>query len=338
MAAEAPLKIGLIGAGYAARVQLQAYRWIDGAQVVALANRTRDRAEALAEEFGIPRVFDRVESLLEECEVDAVDITTAVETHAPIAILAARHGRHVLCQKPFAPSMEEARRVVAACKELGVRLMVNENWRWRVWYQTAKAVLSSGRLGRVHYFSLQQRRPVVLPTADGKISPWLVRQPFFVDAPHFVLLEMGTHLVDVARFLFGELRLEHAVVRKVTRYVRGEEIASLTLASQEVFGQVEMNWAAHGHPEGSNWDTLRVEGEKGSLFLDPSGSLRIAGAGWQEVLEPDTRDFYLESWAAAQRHFVECLARGVPFQTSGEDNLRTLGLVLEGYQSGRFVA
>lgn len=331
MKRKGPVRIALVGAGYAARVQLEAYRLIDEAQVVAIANRTRERADGLAREFGIPRVATELETLLAEGGFDAVDITTAAETHAAFVLAAAQRGYHILCQKPFATTMEDARRMVDACREGGVRLMVNENWRWRVWYQTARAVLDAGRLGKVHYFRLEQRRPVVLPTGEGDTSPWLIRQPFFVDAPQLVLLEMGTHLVDVARFLFGDLKLEHAELRKVTPYVRGEELASLTLASGDGFGQVELNWAAHGLPQEPNWDAMLVEGEKATMVLDHTGSLRITSAGGQETISPETSGYYLQSWAAAQRHFVQCLLSGEPFQTSGEDNLKTLAPVLEGY-------
>src|SRR5918998_2143197 len=132
--------IALLGAGYAARIQLECWREIPGATVVGIWNRSSERAHALAADFGVPS-FDELDTLLAHPAVDAVDIATAVETHHDYAWRAAATGKHVLCQKPLAPSFAEAEALVRDCETAGVRLMVNENWRWRAWYIAVPDVL-----------------------------------------------------------------------------------------------------------------------------------------------------------------------------------------------------
>jgi predicted dehydrogenase len=120
--------IALLGAGYAAHIQLACWREIPGAAVIGVWNRNAERARALATEFGVPN-FDELDSLLTHPAVDAVDIATAVATHRDYALQAAASGKHVLCQKPLAPSFAEALSMVTGCEAAGIRLMVNENWR-----------------------------------------------------------------------------------------------------------------------------------------------------------------------------------------------------------------
>jgi predicted dehydrogenase len=99
--------IALLGAGYAARIQLACWREIPGATVIGVWNRSAERAQTLAAELGVPS-FDELDDLLGHPAVDAVDIATAVETHRDYALRAAASGKHVLCQKPLAPSFDEA--------------------------------------------------------------------------------------------------------------------------------------------------------------------------------------------------------------------------------------
>ena len=139
--------IALLGAGYAGTIQLEGWRRVPNTRVVGVWNRTSDRADALASRFGVP-AFDNLDALLNHREVVAVDIATAVETHREYALRAAAAGKHVLCQKPLAPNLGEAAEIVRGCEASGVRLMVNENWRWRPWYRAVRRELDRGTLGR----------------------------------------------------------------------------------------------------------------------------------------------------------------------------------------------
>jgi predicted dehydrogenase len=96
------LRFAIFGTGFWSRFQLAAWHELGGVECVALYNRTKSKAAALAEEFGVPAVYDDAEKLLSNERVDFIDIITAVETHADFVNLAASHRLPVICQKPMA--------------------------------------------------------------------------------------------------------------------------------------------------------------------------------------------------------------------------------------------
>src|SRR5213592_3813561 len=108
------LRFAIIGTGFWARYQLAAWRELPGAQCVALCNRTRARAEALAQEFGVSAVYEDAEQLLQREKPDFLDIITDVDTHSRFVHLAAAYQTPVICQKPMAPSIAEAEKMIAA--------------------------------------------------------------------------------------------------------------------------------------------------------------------------------------------------------------------------------
>jgi len=328
--------VALLGAGYAARIQLGCWREVPEARVVGLWSRTPERAGALAEEFGVPSVGD-LDALLAHPGVDAVDVATAVETHRDLALRAAAAGKHVLCQKPLAATLADAEAIVAGCAAAGVRLMVNENWRWRPWYRAARRLLDQGAIGRPFALRLAARSAAAVATAERPPERLFARQPFLRRMRPLILLELGPHHLDVVRYLFGDPADLSARTLKVTpaEHVAGEEVATALLGYPDRLALVELSWASLGYPEDAvNGDALAVEGTEGSLFVGHDGQVRAAFRdGRGEVTPVDTTDAYRRSWRAALAHFAESLARGTPFETPGDDNLATLRLVLAAYES-----
>jgi len=328
--------IALLGTGYAAAIQMDSWRQVPHARVVGLWGRSPDRARVLAAGHDVPH-FERLDDLLAHPGVDAVDIATALETHRDYALRAARAGKHVLCQKPLAASYPDAEAIVQGCEAAGVRLMVNENWRWRPWYRTARAVLDRGDLGRVFSLRLAFRSASAVATPDRPPGRLFERQPFLRTMRPLILLELGPHHFDVTRYLFGEPQEIYARTLKVTPtdHVAGEEVATALLGYPDRIAQVELSWASLGYPAAAvNMDALTVEGTEGTLFLDSGGQIRtVSRDGRQEHIAIDTTDAYQRSWTAALAHFATCLARDRPFETSGADNLATLRLVFGAYES-----
>ena len=111
-----PLRFAIFGCGFWSRYQLAAWRELPGVECVALYNRTRAKAEALAKEFGVPAVYDDAAALLEAEQLDFVDIITDPGTHREFVELAAAYRLPVICQKPMAPTLEDARAIADACR------------------------------------------------------------------------------------------------------------------------------------------------------------------------------------------------------------------------------
>ena len=188
------LRGALIGTGSIAPYHLTAWQRVPGVQIVALCNRTIEKAQALGERFHIPasHIYQDFEDLLaREPNLNFVDIATAPALHRAQTELAAEHGLHVLCQKPLAPSLRDAQAMLDACQAAGVLLTVNENWRWRGWYRAVRQHLQQGTLGRLRYVRISSHHNVTLERVDGSRPPLFDRQAYTRDLPQLLVFEWG---------------------------------------------------------------------------------------------------------------------------------------------------
>ena len=185
--------IGLIGCGGITQSHLQAYKKA-GYRVVALASRSRERAEARRAEF-FPEAgihADWIE-LLARDDVDVVDIATSPEVRGPIIEAALHAGKHVLSQKPLALTLAEGERLATLAEQLGLRLAVNQNGRWAPHFAWLRAAISAGLIGEVSSvdFTLHWDHH------------WICGTPF-EELPHLILSDFALHWFDIATAFFGD--------------------------------------------------------------------------------------------------------------------------------------
>ncbi len=328
------LRFAILGTGFWARFQLAAWKELDGVECVALCDRTRSKAEALAHRFGVPAVHDDPEELIRRERLDFLDVITDVDTHPRLVRMAAAARLPVICQKPLAPSLLEAEGMVAACREAGVPLLVHENWRWQSPIRQLKRVLDGGLIGkpfraRIDFMS-------AFPVFDN--------QPFLRDLKQFILTDIGTHILDVARFLFGEAEGLSCLTHRIHREIQGEDVATVLLAMKEG-ATVTCNMAYAGTPlEHDRFPEtyLFIEGEKGSAELGPDYWVRVTTAdGTLARRFPPIRHAWADpAYDLIHASIVPCHAnllaalRGEgQAETTGDDNLQTLKLVFAAYQS-----
>ena len=332
MRAPARLRIGLIGAGWVTRHHLDAYCALaPRVTVAAIADPLAAAREARAAEYGIPRTYADAADMLEAEALDAVDIASPREFHAPHARLAAARGLAILCQKPLAPTLAEAEALVA---EIGDRVpfMVHENWRFRPHYRQIKAWLDAGRIGRPVQAQMTLFTSGLVPEPDGRV-PALERQPMLRPLERMLLMEVMIHHVDTLRFLLGPLALEAAALGKVSPDIRGEDHAALMLTAADGAAIVLIgNFSAHGHPPEQK-DRLEILGERGAISLE-SNILELRGAQ-PERHELDLARNYAASYRNAIAHFLDGLASGRITENHAEDNLETLRIVEAAYAGAR---
>jgi predicted dehydrogenase len=329
-------RFALFGAGFWAGFQLAGWLELPGVRCAAIYNRTLPKAEALARRFGVPAAYDDPARLLDETPVDFVDICTAVETHADFVLLAARRKLPVICQKPMARSLEEAERMVAACRQAGVPFLVNENWRWQTPIRALKSVLDSGAIGEVF------RARITMVSG----FPVFANQPFLRELEQFILTDIGSHLLDTARFLFGEAASLYCQTRRVHAGIRGEDVATVMLrTTQDATVVVEMGYAENYLERDCFPQTfIFVEGSKGSAELAPDYWIRVTTAsGTHARRVPPPRyawadpayDVVHSSIVPCQANLLAALRGECQAETTGEDNLRTMRLVFAAYDSAR---
>ena len=330
----AKLRFALFGTGFWARFQLAGWREAGGVECVALYNRTRSRAAALAEEFGIPAVYDDAETLLKNEQLDFIDICTNVETHALFTQLGAAQGLNVVCQKPMATSLEEAEGMVAACRDARVDLLINENFRWQHPIRQFKRIMDEGRIGkpfraRVHFCSS-------FPVFDN--------QPFLKELEQFMLTDVGSHILDVSRFLFGDASSLYATTRRVHPDIKGEDVATvmMTMGAENITVVCEMSYASRTEIERFPETYVYVEGDQGFLELGPDFVIRETTEDGTHITRhaPPHYDWADPAYDVVHSSIVSCqenlskhLHRELVAETTGEDNLKTVQLVFGAYQS-----
>jgi D-apiose dehydrogenase len=327
------LRFAIIGAGFWSRFQLAAWRELPGARCVAICDRTAGKAEALAARFGVPAVYDDAAKLLESGKIDFIDIITNVETHAPLVELAAGRQVAVICQKPMATTLAAAEQMVARCASAGVPFAVHENWRWQTTMRAVKQALDSGAIGRVFRARLDYCNS--FPVFDN--------QPFLKELEQFILTDMGSHILDVARFLFGEARTLYCQTQRVHRDIKGEDVATVVMGMHSgATVTCNLSYASRTEHERFPETFLLIEGERGSIELAPDCSLRITTAGGTTARRypPPLYSWADERYALVHAGIVACnadllraLQTSTPAETSGEDNLKTMKLVFASYDS-----
>jgi len=332
---------GMVGAGAWSVTQLTAWSRVTNARIVALADRHPEHRDPVVRQFHIPRAFDSVEAMLEGVELDFVDICTRPYSHAALVRPAADRGLPILCQKPFCTTLSEARATVDACARAGVCLMVNENFRWQPCYRVARQILEEGWLGRPFLATMHQRQRLTLPRFDHS-------QRYFAEMPRLLLYEVGVHLLDVQRFLFGDPETVYARLHRLSPHVQGEDVQALILGYPGLTSLIVDSWASVPIPDldrlegGGKWSPrlLEIDGSDGTLSLRGDGSVHVytdgGGRHWDAVEDGAQR-----AHAAAQQHFIDCLESGAEFETSGRETLKTMALVYACYRSaeeGRVVS
>lgn len=341
-----PLRGAMLGTGSIAVHHLRAWQAIPGVEIVALANRTRERALEYAREFGVnsDHVYADYRELLAQETLDFVDIATAPQIHYEQVLAAAARGVHSLCQKPFATSLGKAVEMIQACEAAGVRCVVNENWRWRSWYRQLKLMIEQKTIGTPRYARFFMHGDGVLPRPDGSLPGLLAHQPYTATMPHLILYEWGIHLVDVLRYLFGKIARVYARASRVSPLVQGEDMALVVLEFRDgVTGIIDISWgsrapAARALPRG-HLDSLLVEGDVGTIELDPfqdDAFVITTAAGTECYPARGTRtpaDAYQASYFNTQNHFIACLRSGTPAENEARDNLQTLAAVMAAYAS-----
>lgn len=193
----APLKVGVVGIGWAGQQHIKAYKDIEGVELVAVAAMEADLLSSLKAEYGIPHTFARWEHLIELEGLDAVSVAVPTFLHAPIAVAALERGLHVLSEKPLARNGEEGRKMVEAARKAGRVLDVAFNHRRRGDIQKLKGIIDDGELGRPYYAKASWLRRQGIPM----LGSWFTNPELAGGGP---LADIGVHVLDYSLHLLGE--------------------------------------------------------------------------------------------------------------------------------------
>jgi len=328
----ARLRGGLFGCGMISEFHLRGWQRIPEVEIVALGNRTIARAEERrAQFFPQARTYDNLEAMLERGRLDFVDILTVPALHRAQCELAMRAGVHVFCQKPLCDTLEDARALVAAAAGHSRLFAVHENHRYRPWFQRILALRREGFFGTVRLLRLEQHDATEPPEA------------YKLQTERGVLLEYGTHLVDMMIALFREPRRVYARTHRLNPRVRGETEALVVFEYPETTVVIDIAWKTGGLAHGG----LVVEGDRGVAYYEGTlargATSRFRLTQGATVVADESRsptDDYVESFYRVERECVDCMLEGKPHTQTGAENLRALLSTFAAYaaaEQGRIV-
>ncbi len=327
------LKWGVIGASTIGREwMVPAINAQPDSMVAALASSDPERGRRYADELGIPTVYSSLTDLLSDAAIDAVYISTTNEWHEPQTLAAVAAGKHVLCEKPLALSLEGARTMVAAAATAGVVMGTNHHLRNAATHRTIRELIQAGAIGQP--LAARVFHAVHLPT---HLQGWRIDRP---DAGGGVILDITVHDADTLRFA---LRDEVAEVTAMTAS-QGMGRAGLEDAVMGVMrfrdGVIAQFHDAFTAPHASTG--LEVHGTEGSIYgrdvmtQRPIGAVTIFRNGGEEAVPVEHENLYKRSvrcFNAAMR------GEGEPAAT-GADGIRSLAVALavrESAQQGKTV-
>jgi predicted dehydrogenase len=327
------LRGAVIGCGFFAQNHLHAWNSIEGVKIVAVCDRDEGKAQAAATRFGVSAWYTDAAELFEREDLDFVDIATTMPTHRMLVELAARHAVPTVVQKPFAPTWDDCIAMVAACKAAGVPLMVHENFRFQAPLMAVRDVIGSGAIGTPHFGRISFRTGYDI----------IAGQPYLADEEQFIILDLGIHVLDMARVYFGEAETIYCQTQRIRPNVRAEDMATMLLRHRSgATSIVDCSYSTWIRPDPFPQTLVQIEGSRGGIRLLEGYRMRVTSDG--ETSETDVSTPILpwtaQPWHTAQesvlntqRHWIECLRHHTPPQTSGEDNLRTYALVMAAYRS-----
>ena len=318
---------GLIGASTIAREwMIPAINGQPDSRVVAVTGGDPVRVARYAAEQGIPRVHDSVEALLADPEVDAVYVSTTNERHHGPAVAAAGAGKHVLCEKPLALSLTEAREMVAACREAGVAMGTNHHLRNASTHRTLRRLIAEGAIGTP--LAARVFHAVYLPQ---HLQGWRIDRP---EAGGGVTLDITVHDADTLRFVLQDEVAEVAALTANQGMAQGgleDAIMGTMRFRGGLLAQFHDAFTVRHASTG-----FEVHGSDGSLIgvdvmtQKPAGRLTLRRGDQEEAVDPGPHENLYERSVRAFNSAAR--GEGEPAAT-GEDGVRSLAIALAARES-----
>ena len=335
------MKVGIIGCGRIAQTRhIPEYGAHPGVRIAGYYDFNEERAKELAAVYG-GKVYDSSDALLDDRGIDAVSICTANHTHGEIAVKALRSGKHVLCEKPMAVSLEECRAMVHAAAENNRQLMIGQNQRFAKAHVRAKELLSEGLIGNVLTFktTFGHGGPETW-SIDGGAGSWFFDKQ---KASMGAMADLGVHKTDLIQFLLGQ-KVAAVTAQMVTLDKRNESGELIGVDDNAIciyemehgaIGTMTASWTYYGREDNSTV----LYGTRGimKIYDDPDHSISVVLKNGEQILydidKIQTNDNQTKSGIIDA--FVEALKAGTEVPVSGADVLSAMEAVFACQESGR---
>ena len=329
------VRIALVGCGRISGNHFDAFRKIDGLQLVGVCDSVAERARAAAEANGVP-AFTSYEEMLHAVACDAVAICTPSGLHPQHGVMAAKLGKHVITEKPMAISLAAADELVQACDAAGVHLFVVKQNRLNAPIQLLKRAIDKGRFGRIYLANTTVRW--TRPQEYYDQAPW--RGTWEFDGGAF--MNQASHYVDLIQWLVGPVESVMAKTATLARRIEAEDTGIAVLKFRNgALGTIEVTMLTYPRNlEGS----ITILGEKGSAKISGTAVNRVET--WQfadyddddkliETATTNPPNVYGFGHEAYYRNVLRVLRGEATPDTDGRAGRKSLELILGIYESAK---
>lgn len=333
----------MIGVGSIADLHAEGYRHNDNCRLVGVTDISRDLAEVKAKKYGAGKVYDSVEELLADTEVEAVDIAVPTASHMPLAIKASEAGKHILLEKPMARTVQECDKIITATDKAGVKLMVDHSLRFFPPFRQAKKIVDEGGIGE-----LVKTRAAHM---GWGYQGWRADPE---QAGGGLLIEGAVHPLYLSEWFLGKVTQVSAFAGKTSHTTMPtEDIAMIILkGASEAYGIIDANL----NGPFPLWDDhLEIVGTKGMVIANGAEQQIIRGPPiwhfkdgfWKAYREKTFGDeFPIEipneiewKWSKcfvyATAEFISSIIEDRQPLTTGKDGRRAIQLVHACYESAK---
>lgn len=331
------VRVGLIGSHFISTVHFESLQRVPDAEVIAVASRTEANVKQFAEQRGIREWFTDYRKLLEIDELDMVVLGIPNDLHCEVTVAAASAGKHVVVEKPLATSLAECDRMIAACEQANVKLMYAEELCFAPKYVRLKQLADEGALGRIFLVKQSEKH-------DGPHTDW------FWDVQRSgggVMLDMGCHGIEFARWMLGKPRITRVYCDLKTQMhadrTRGDDTSLLILDFDNgATAYIEEAWSKLGGMD----DRAELHGTGGVAYADVlhgSSILTYSKSGYGYAVEKAggtqgwSFTMFEELWnygfPQEMAHFVACVRDDREPLETGHDGRIVMETLFAAYAS-----
>jgi UDP-N-acetyl-2-amino-2-deoxyglucuronate dehydrogenase len=332
---DAPIRIALAGCGRISRNHFDAIAKIDGLELAAVCDIVPERATEAGKKFSVP-AFESFDEMLASVQCDAVALCTPSGLHPEQGILAARAGKHVICEKPMAISLQDADALVRECDAAGVQLFVVKQNRLNPAIQLLRRAIDRGRFGRIYLANTTVRW--TRPQEYYDQAPW--RGTWALDGG--AIMNQASHYVDLIQWLVGPVESVIAKTATLARRIEAEDTGIAVLKFRSgALGVIEVTMLTYPRNlEGS----ITILGEKGTVKVGGTAVNRVEQWTFSDY---DDDDKLVESAATNPptvygfghegyyRNVLAVLRGRAKAETDGRAGRKSLELILGIYESAK---
>lgn len=317
------IRLGIIGSGsFVQSDYLPNFSKIPGVKISAICGNTPEKVRSLASKYGISGAYTDWRDMLNVVPLDAVAIATPNYLHDIQAIEVLKHGYHIFVEKPMAITLGRAKKMVALAKAAKKILMVNQSKRFSPVFLTAKDFIVKGGVGKI--YSMNLRIAHSGPDSDKLRGDWFFDKK---RAGGGAILDLGIHMVDIARFLTNDDIIESYNV--LTQLVKRGDVEDngilIAKTKEDIVFSVEASWTSF-----RSECTATIYGENGILFVSEMPEQKvefISTKGKKETIKlltklppHDTNPY---------QHFIACIKGEARCRTDGSDVIKSLRVIIK---------